>query len=363
MAERLFRCALVSGLLVLDIQGCSHCERQACAPPPPPVFEPSPPPANLPPHPLQPYGAVPSGVWPGPAGINVPPPPAAQVPPPAAPVAPIPPPEPADVRGYSPRPERCPDRLWHAPGAGESRPPAPEGLTPRDPTRLYPPVTTEEANPRAAAPEILTPQPGRDPARLYPPATTQEPPLAPATAPAPGASTTPAPPNPAKPAVAEESTATPSMPVGISQFAVAQEGVTSGLKPAVYGGLDWLQANGYRAVLHIRSPGEDDTADRQVVDNHKLKYLSLEVSPKTLTPTVVDAFNRMVADAENRPLFVYDNNGVLAGGLWYLHFRTADQASDEVARLKAARLGLKSELDAENRPMWLAIERYLKEQK
>ena len=43
---------------------------------------------------------------------------------------------------------------------------------------------------------------------------------------------------------------------------MAQKEVTSGLKPSL-DGLEWLQANHYRAVLHVRQPGEDDSADRQ----------------------------------------------------------------------------------------------------
>ncbi|HEV3259145.1 MAG TPA: hypothetical protein VG013_19890 [Gemmataceae bacterium] len=215
---------------------------------------------------------------------------------------------------------------------------------------LAPAQTPQPVAPRPTNPSVIE-------APSSPPVTTQEPPLDSAKPSPPG------PPKVARPEVTEGPTDTPSLPVGISQFAVAEEGVTSGLKPAVYGGLDWLQANGYRAVLHVKSPGEDDAADRQVIENHKLKYLSLDVSPKSLTPAVLDAFNRTVGDKSIRPLFVYDSNGVLAGGLWYLHFRTVARDSDEVARLKAARLGLKSEVDADNRTMWLAIERYLQERK
>ena len=74
-----------------------------------------------------------------------------------------------------------------------------------------------------------------------------------------------------------------------------------------------------------------------------MKYFSIEVSPKTLTCAVVDDFNRIVDDTANHPLFVYDTDGGRAGGLWYLHFRTAEQDSDEVARIKAERLGLKTD--------------------
>ena len=59
-------------------------------------------------------------------------------------------------------------------------------------------------------------------------------------------------------------------------------------------GLDWLQTNGYRTVLHLRQPGEDDSADRRQIEKRGLKYLSLELSPQTLTQGVLDEFNRLV---------------------------------------------------------------------
>jgi protein tyrosine phosphatase (PTP) superfamily phosphohydrolase (DUF442 family) len=127
-------------------------------------------------------------------------------------------------------------------------------------------------------------------------------------------------------------------------------------------GLDWLKANGFRAVLQIRAPGENTDSDRQLLEKRGLKYLSLEVSPRTLTPTVVDEFNKLVADPANRPLFVYDRDGSLAPALWYLHFRTADKLPDEESRRKAAALGLREDADGTQRDMWLAVQKYLAEQ-
>jgi hypothetical protein len=253
----------------------------------------------------------PGGPYPPPPGQPAPlaPAPPVTVGPQVQPAAPTPVYPPPDVRRYEPPPAPVPETSWHAPTSPE---PAP-----------------------------AEPSPGS--ARLLPP----EPRLVPQEAP--------------KPAVQEERSRTPSLPVGIPQFAAVNDQVASGLKPSLDGGLDWLQANGYHTVLHVHLPGADDSADRKQVEKYGLKYLSLEVSPQTLTPVVVSQFNSTVADPANYPLFVYDKNGMLAGGLWYLHYRTADQATDETARTRALRLGLKEDPAGEHREMWLAIQKYLRD--
>ena len=151
------------------------------------------------------------------------------------------------------------------------------------------------------------------------------------------------------------------LPAGIAQFATVTERVASGLRPSLDEGLDWLQANGYRTVLCVHQPNEDDSADRTQVEKRGMKYVSIGVSPLTLTKEVVDAFNRQVSDTGAYPLFVYDRDGSLAGSLWYLHFRTAEQLDDDAARLRAGRLGLREDSDGPHRLLWLAIQKYLSE--
>jgi hypothetical protein len=146
--------------------------------------------------------------------------------------------------------------------------------------------------------------------------------------------------------------------VGIPQFASVRPRVASGLKPSLEG-LDWLRSNGYRTVLHIRRPGEDDTADRRQVEERRgMKYVSLELSPQNLREAI-DQFNHLVGEVSCLPLFVYDRDGTLQGFLWYLHFRIVDLASDEEARIRAGRLGLKENQSDEQREMWLAVQKYL----
>jgi protein tyrosine phosphatase (PTP) superfamily phosphohydrolase (DUF442 family) len=159
----------------------------------------------------------------------------------------------------------------------------------------------------------------------------------------------------------DKTTPTPPLPVGIAQFAIAKEQVASGLRPELEG-LDWLRDQGYKSVLFIRKPGEDDAANRRVAEMRGLKYQSLELSPQTLAKATVDAFDRIVDDPANRPLFVYDQDGTRAGALWYLYFLKAGKLSEPEARTRAARLGLKTEGDNDARTMWVAIQKFVSEQ-
>src|SRR5216683_2675116 len=154
----------------------------------------------------------------------------------------------------------------------------------------------------------------------------------------------------------EQRTPTPLLPAGIPQFAIAKDQVATGLKPML-DGVDWLKENGYRTVLHLRQPGEDDAAERNLFEMRGLKYLSLELSPQTLSRSVVDEFNRIVNERTNQPLFVYDKTGPLTGSLWYLHFREIEHLSDAEARTRAGRLGLRETSTGLQQEMWLAIQK------
>ncbi len=178
---------------------------------------------------------------------------------------------------------------------------------------------------------------------------------------------TPAPPAP-QPAAPPESRPTqpptgaeppPAPNVDVPGFTVVKNQVASGQKPFA-DGLTWLREKGFRTVLHLRAPGEDDTAHRRQFEARGFRFVAIEVSAQTLSRDVVDQFNHAVGDASNLPLYVYDRDGALAGGLWYLHFRIVDGLSHEQAVSKAAPLGLNSDADGgPHREIWLAIQKYL----
>jgi hypothetical protein len=168
---------------------------------------------------------------------------------------------------------------------------------------------------------------------------------------------------PRQPAVSESRTAEPPaapLPVDIPQFALVYDRVASGLRPAKTDGLDWLKANGYRAVLYLRRISDDETSDRRQVESRGLKYMSLEIQPQSLRESL-DQFNFIVNDSANYPLFVYSREPMISGSLWYLHFRTVDRLADDLAKAKAVPLGLQQEQTDANRPMWLAIQKVLEQ--
>lgn len=277
-------------------------------------------------------------------------------PPPRAVVAP-----PPIVPGPQPFNPAAPPVVPGPPSAAPAVPPVPGGFQPNGFLTPAPPNPSAPSNPPAPpAPGSVTPsvfleapQPagpegaGGEPARPMPSAP-----------PPPDTTRQYSPQTPEPPSAKGDRSATPVLPVDIPQFAVARSNVASGQEPYPEG-VAWLKARGYRTVLHVRSPGEDDREARRRFEQSGLRFLILEVSPQTLTKEVVDQFNRLVGDTNNQPLFVYDRDGSMAGGLWYLHYRLVEKESDERAREDAARLGFRENEDGPHKGMWLAVQNFL----
>jgi protein tyrosine phosphatase (PTP) superfamily phosphohydrolase (DUF442 family) len=148
------------------------------------------------------------------------------------------------------------------------------------------------------------------------------------------------PPESSAPAVTENrASPSPSLPVGIPQFYQVQPRLAGGLKPTAEG-LDWLRANSYQTVLHVRTFDQDDSAEQREVEQRGLKFVSM-IADRVPTQVQMEAFNRLLDDTRAQPLFVYDRDGTLAGGLWYQYFRQTQGLTEEEARTRAQRLGWK----------------------
>lgn len=146
----------------------------------------------------------------------------------------------------------------------------------------------------------------------------------------------------------------------IAQFADVRQNVYTGLRPNT-DGLDWLKSNRIGTIIHIRLPDTDDANDRREIEKRGITYLSLEVSPKTLSKEKAEDFVQMVRNAAKQGVFVYDQDGALAGAMWYLFFRRGEILDDDASQLHVRRLGLPLNRDDLSRDMWLAVQRLLSE--
>jgi protein tyrosine phosphatase (PTP) superfamily phosphohydrolase (DUF442 family) len=297
-----------------------------------------------------PGGACPTNTCPPPGGVALPPPPSPLggapggfvpgpgTPPPSITIPPAPSP-------YAPGVKVVP------PGSASLTPPRFELNWQPAEARNQPSQIAQAIPDPLLGPSSTTPSPSSP--KLYPPEvlekSTGEPPLIDEKS------------NPGALPPSTDNKPKTAFPAGIPQFAKAVENVWGGLRPSIDDGLDWLAAKEYRTVLHLRAPGEPESADRKQVERLGMTYISLEVSPQSLSRDKFDDFVKVVGDVARRPLFVYDQDGSIAGPLWYLYFRKVGANDDQPARVRANTLGLRADPQGQHLLMWLAVQKYLEE--
>jgi protein tyrosine phosphatase (PTP) superfamily phosphohydrolase (DUF442 family) len=142
----------------------------------------------------------------------------------------------------------------------------------------------------------------------------------------------------------------------IPQFAQDKENVYAGLRPKL-DGLDWLQEAGVKTIVNVRLFGEDDSTDKKEAEKRGMRYIAFEVSPEVLTKEKADEFVQIIRDGSRQGIFVYDNDGSLAGAMWYLHLRLGELLDDDAARIRARALGLRTTGEGQHHDMWLAAKK------
>lgn len=238
---------------------------------------------------------------------------------------------------------QAPNSPFLLPPAGVPTAPAP---VPPPNVGPVPSVTPGPSN--KPPPEVLLPDPlpGSGSSRSFSPSNAGQGLLGGPTAPPPATRTEP-PLTAAKPA---ETT------TGLPGYAKVEPGLATGRKPAL-DGFESLKRSGYRTVIYLHGVGADVSAAKDVAEARGLKFLAIETTPEKL-PENVATFNAAVGEKATRPIYVFDDDGVRTGALWYLHFRTAAAMNDDAARVRARPLGFASQSD-EAKAFGLAIQRYL----
>ena len=148
----------------------------------------------------------------------------------------------------------------------------------------------------------------------------------------------------------------PDNTTGLPGFVQVELGLATGRKPAL-DGFESLKRSGYRTVIYLHATGADVSAAKDVAEARGLKFIAIETTPEKL-PESLNTFNAAVGDKASRPIYVFDDDSVRTGALWYLHFRTVNAMNDDAARVRARPLGFANQ-SAEAKAFGIAIQQYL----
>jgi hypothetical protein len=143
---------------------------------------------------------------------------------------------------------------------------------------------------------------------------------------------------------------------GLPGYIRVKDGLYAGGKPTL-DGFDSLKGAGFRSVVYLHAAGADVSAVKDMASTRDLNFVAIETTPETLGDASKQ-FDRLATDRLTRPAYVFADEPVRAGAIWYLHFRSVDALGDDVARLRAKTLGL-SEAGTEGQAFARAIARVL----
>lgn len=105
-----------------------------------------------------------------------------------------------------------------------------------------------------------------------------------------------------------------------------------------------LAANGYRAVLNLRtaSEGIDLKHEQDAVQTAGMRYINIPVVSSAPKPEQVDEFIRAVKDKDNQPMLIHCGTANRVGAFWMI-YRVVDQGWPEDKALdEAISIGLTS---------------------
>ena len=103
-----------------------------------------------------------------------------------------------------------------------------------------------------------------------------------------------------------------------------------------------LKADGVKAVLNLRQPGEHRADEEQeAVKAAGLKYFNIPVNYQQPTAAAMDEFLKITDDSSNRPMFIHCTAAIRVGAFWMVRRVLRDGMSYEAALEEARKVGLR----------------------
>ncbi len=110
--------------------------------------------------------------------------------------------------------------------------------------------------------------------------------------------------------------------------------------------LDALKADGFKAIINLRTDGELGANLEQNAARAKelgLKYISIPFSPQQPDPKAIDTFLGEIANKSNQPVFVHCGSASRVGSFWLVKRVLQDGWTVEKATEEAKLIGLRGE--------------------
>jgi uncharacterized protein (TIGR01244 family) len=102
-----------------------------------------------------------------------------------------------------------------------------------------------------------------------------------------------------------------------------------------------LKAEGVKAVLNLRQPGEHRADEEQAaVAKAGLKYFNIPVVYASPTDAQVDEFLKITDDPANRPMFIHCTAAIRVGAFWMIRRVVRDGLTVDAALEEARKVGL-----------------------
>jgi uncharacterized protein (TIGR01244 family) len=102
-----------------------------------------------------------------------------------------------------------------------------------------------------------------------------------------------------------------------------------------------LKADGVKAVVNLRTPGEHRAAEEQAaVEQAGMKYFNIPVVYAEPTDAQVDEFLRITDEPANRPMFIHCTGAVRVGTFWMIRRVLRDGMTEAAALEEAMKVGL-----------------------
>ena len=128
----------------------------------------------------------------------------------------------------------------------------------------------------------------------------------------------------------------------IEGFFRVNDAVSTGGQPST-AQLAALKAEGFRAVINLREPGEHEAAAEEAAARDLgLVYVNIPVRTAEPRPEQVDAFLRVAADPSIYPAFLHCASGNRVGAFWMIRRVLVDGWTPACAEKEALKIGLKS---------------------